>query len=141
MIRSFNPMNLFKRLFGSKPSPVPVQPEPLSCFVLGLIRSMKETPGDWKRSEWSGDPWWSHPSGITVTQWATSYWKGRVNVVGHEITDMERVTLKHAFETYLENPIQEALARKRAEREAKEAIERAAERAPFEALGCPPSNP
>lgn len=134
-------MNWFTRLisFGSwqhEPlAPQPAQPVPeLSCFVKGLIRSMKETPGEWKTSTW--DRRWRQHLGVTLTDWGYPWSRqGRIRVVGHELTPVELEALSAAWYAHIEPCIDDELKAMAAKAQAAAQ----AERAPFEKLGCPDS--
>jgi hypothetical protein len=141
-------MNWFTRLF-SKPEPAPQPvfvppPKPMpviSCFVKGLIRSMRETPHEWKLGRETA--WHTKPDGtvdITLDNscyYAESY-LGREavylgwRVVGYEINGWEKYAIRDegiAFLKDIEKKVEDAAYAKRKE-------DLAALRAPFERLGC-----
>lgn len=144
-------MNLLKRLFFRAPKSSSAKVDPidswpqiseLSCFVRGLIRSMKETPTEWEREPYVAfiRVYWRHFSGISISRWQDKDMLGiypNVNVTDYTPNPAEAIALKEAFLTYLENPYQAEIEKRRVEREAALQIRIAAQRASFEKLGCP----
>lgn len=131
----------------------PTVSTPISCFVKGLIRSMRESSDQWtyafKQSSSGGrrySPWscwsWTHVSGMKLTVFTERRAreddeKFNLHIPAQSITPVEERALLEGVSLYLDGP---RLARLRAAADAEEA-ERlaalAAKRAPFEALGCP----
>jgi hypothetical protein len=117
------------------------QPE-LSCFVKGLIRSMKETPDEWRRSEMTMFTCrWTHSSGISIAYDSPlsidPRGRGTLLVDGEIIHGHEHDVIVRALYDHLEGPVQAEHARVATIEKTKEDAERAARRAPFEKLGCP----
>lgn len=115
-------MNWLTRLFARDSKP----PEP-SCFVKGLIRSMKETPEKWERHHIShcDITSWGH-SCPYVLLWLPDLWHRSVHSVSSDfpkLTRAEKKALTHALFEYLEKPYHAKIV---------EALT-----APFEKLGCP----
>lgn len=117
--------------------PAPEAPPPeLSCFVKGIIRSMRETPDDWciissdSIKHWAPNRHIALVSDLELTRSLYSgrriqYW-GDWFVIGHIITTGESNAIKSQGIAFLQARDAEKVARLKA-----------AERAPFEALGCP----
>lgn len=124
------------RSTGARSEPTPE----VSRFIKGLVISMRDTPDQWARhSDW-GDPCWSHASGLFVTMWS-EHWglHNRMHVVSQpKLSPIDHDALMAAFMTYLEEAAQSAIERAAIEAQAVKAAQQARERAPFEALGCPP---
>lgn len=135
---------------------VPPKPEPLSCVALGIIRSMKETPGQWhtvrermkKRSGGMGHQNWCDlfhfrhtvtKVSVKATRYyyssgdTTSYWVF-TPIVSLNLTSDECEAIGEAAETHLDTPKREAATRKRERAEAKT---RRVVTSHFERLGCP----
>lgn len=126
------------------PPPAPREVE-LSCFIKGLIRSMRETPGEWKRTDLSiMRVAWIHESSrtwVTHQAFGDSRYQGPLFISTQECKDRSNAecdALIDALYLYLEDPesvrldaMVVKLNREREERNTKR-------RAPFEILGCPP---
>ncbi len=133
---------------GSKVLPIEPWPNPpaLSCFVKGLIRSMKETPGEWKRSDFTIFTCsWKHRSSEIRLAYQSSYsidpdTRGLlfINDDPHR-NNFEHDAIVKALYNSLETPFQVELRERMVEAKAKKDAEFAIQRAPFEKLGCPDS--
>lgn len=135
-----------------KPAPI-VPPAEVSCFVKGLIRSMRETPSQWTYSSdrwycnWYCNVWtWTHKSNIQIERREVREWgadgviRQYTTIDRHPLKSHDSDALRIAITTYLDNP---RIASIKAQNEAIEAARQAklaAERAPWEALGCPTTN-
>lgn len=107
-------MNWFNRLFSfgdrqpHEPLSQPTKEPELSCFVKGLIRSMKETPEEWTRYErfYSGGEAWAHPalSGCIWLPAPLSRYVRLSNEKAPNLTYDESKALTDAVFVYLEEP-------------------------------------
>ena len=121
--------------------PWPAPPE-LSCFVRGLIKSMKETPDQWHRQPFMGFhtvTWLSGDLkiGQSQTPYSTDPKIEPVDVVGHSLTAYERKMLTVTWQTLLEGPYQDGVKAVMEKDREERARVQAAVRASFEKLGCP----
>jgi len=118
-------MNWFTRLFSS-------QPPELSCFVRGLICSMKETPEKWERNyrHYAAATNWTYASPY-ISLWMPDIYRWTVHSVSRDfpkLTRAEKKALTTALLEYLEKPYQARILDTRA-------IEQRNLMAPFEKLG------
>ena len=117
------------------PSPPPVAPPPPppepSCFVKGLIHSMRTEPQDWKRECFIGLGFsWSHKTqGVTLYEDSRPY-----GGLSDRLPEHESKLLATALQEYLVLPEKERANREVQQREA-------AKREYFEKLGCPEKTP
>lgn len=108
--------------------PVPAPPPELSCFVKGIIKSMCENPDEWNVS----DHRCTHSKTNLDMRRRRAHSRGWLDwkIEGQSISDAESTAIQRQGVAYLQ-----ALAGQK-----RDAV-RAAARAPFEALGCPPTQP
>lgn len=127
---SFFLLSLFRHAKGTPVIPNPPPPK-LSLFVRGIIKSMRETPDQWRRFDRTGDLWIHDLSNVCIVISDD----GTAHPVGHNSTSKHEIRALHAASmAYLEGPI---IAKAEAEKIAdanRNALKLAAERAPFEAL-------
>lgn len=120
-----------RRTVGGESAPTqPVEPPALSCFVKGIIRSMRETPDDWGLV--NNQCWHYAPDHRSLRRdceldyargyGIKSYWWVR----DQSVTEAESCAIEAQGIAFLI-----------AHRQAKDERLRAVARAPFEALGCP----
>ena len=120
-------MSWFTRLFST-------QPPELSCFVRGLIRSMKETPEKWERNHlyFIRATNWTYLSPY-VSLWMPDVYRWTVHSVSRDfpkLTRVEKKALTTSLFEYLEKPYQAKILDART-------IEQRKLMAPFEKMGCP----
>ncbi len=127
------------RPVGLPPKPQLIESDDLSCFVKGLIRSIRETPAEWRcwvDLDGDDDHCLFSSRGVSLHYKANdSYYPRQYDHPA--FSRSERLALKDVIHTVLYQPTMAKARSTRAQRAADRLRAMAAQRAPFEALGCP----
>ncbi len=122
-------------------APVPVVELPISCFVRGLVKSMTETPGEWKSHNTTVEhPWRDHLYTVhgyinRLTPDTDHIYVFRSYVNGHAC--IQHFDLSDHETTELEKGLRSVETHYRQIEWETQEKRRAVLRAPFEKLGCP----